>query len=134
MTGLDEYQAWTASTANTGLSREMQLVNYALGLGGETGEFAELLAAVDPRLKDLALKLMEHASRLQEHVKKNVYHQHKFKREDAVKEAGDVLWYLARILDLWKITLSEVANANRAKLDKRYANGFSPEASKGRTE
>lgn len=76
----------------------------ALGLAGESGEVADM-------------------------IKKWVGHKHP---RDVVKmkeELGDVLWYLARMATLMGCTLDEVARMNVAKLEKRYPDGFSSQAS-----
>jgi NTP pyrophosphatase (non-canonical NTP hydrolase) len=83
---------------------EMSKSNYALGLCGEAGELGEI-------------------------VKKNVHHGHVINRDNFVKEAGDVLHYLAGICTMYEVTLEEVATMNLMKLDKRYGKGFSSEAS-----
>lgn len=78
--------------------------NYALGLNGEAGELGDL-------------------------VKKNVHHGHAFDRDKFVKEAGDVLHYLAGICTMYDVTLDEVATINIHKLHNRYPNGFNTEDS-----
>lgn len=81
----------------------------SLGLNGEAGEVAEI-------------------------YKKQLGHGHTFTRDEKVKEYGDALWYLAYLCELEGITLDEVAHANREKLAKRYANGFSHEDSQKRVD
>lgn len=94
---------------------EAQLLNWALGLAGEAGEFAEK-------------------------VKKALFHGHPVSVAEMSKELGDVLWYAANAVDgintLWdsKLTLEAVANQNLAKLGVRYAGGFSEEKSRARVD
>jgi len=72
-----------------------------LGLCGESGEVAELY--------------------------KKFHEQHRdFTRQQLISELGDCLWYLARIASVEGIELSEIAEANIAKLQARYPNGFVP--------
>lgn len=108
---LDEYQAETLRTAARSgegeISNAFDLTVRSLGLCGEAGEFADL-------------------------VKKFVGHGHEFDRVKAVKELGDVLWYVATLADVLGVTLDVVAQQNIAKLRARYPNGFSSEASKNR--
>lgn len=86
-----------------------RLIMSALGLSGETGEFADYL-------------------------KKHMYHQHDFDVEKVKLEAGDILWYLALLCTTLNLSLEDVMQANIDKLRRRYPEGFSSEASKNREE
>jgi len=86
-----------------------ELLNGALGLTGEAGEVADL-------------------------IKKEIFHGHKFKVEDLIKELGDVCWYLALTCHSIGVSLEYVMEQNIEKLKKRYPEGFSSEASINRTE
>lgn len=98
---LDEYQRLALRTKAPHNTLECA----ALGLAGESGEFADL-------------------------IKKHVYHSHPLDRLKAAKEIGDVLWYCALAADVLGITLDDVAQMNVDKLAKRYPEGFSVERSK----
>lgn len=102
---LDFYQQLANRTAPC----ENQLATFALGVAGEAGEVADL-------------------------VKKYIGHGHPLDVEKLKLELGDVLWYVAGLASVIGVTLSEVANANIAKLEKRYPNGFSTEASMNRVD
>lgn len=102
---LNDYQKVAASF----FPEEPELTTYLLGLGGEAGEVLDLF-------------------------KKHLGHGHPLSRDAVVKELGDVLWYLSAIALMQGISLQEVARENLAKLHKRYPNGFSSQASIGRTE
>lgn len=75
----------------------------ALGLCGEAGEFAEL-------------------------IKKHHFHGKPLDREHALKELGDVLWYIMFTANTLGSSLEEIATINDAKLEARYPSGFSVEA------
>lgn len=75
------------------------LGNYALGLAGESGETVDL-------------------------IKKKLHHGHEVSLEEIKNELGDVLHYLSGIATIFDISLQDVAEANLAKLSKRYPNGF----------
>jgi len=105
----EEYQEAAKKTYNANLSQEDATNMAALGLCGEAGEFAELW-------------------------KKTRYHGHTFDKLEAVKELGDVLWYLASAASAFGLSLSDIAQANIDKLHKRYPDGFSSKASINRTE
>lgn len=55
-------------------------------------------------------------------------------RDELIKEAGDVLFYLIHLCDALGITLEEAMARNQAKLEGRYEGGvFSVEASENRS-
>lgn len=93
--------------------------NAALGLTGEAGEVADL-------------------------IKKAVYHGRGFNRdydltinnpdksikvEDVKDELSDILFYVSAMAQEFGFTLEDVAKHNREKLEKRFPEGFSTEAS-----
>jgi len=108
---LNEYQEMAKTTANRiatpAENRDLALLNWSLGLGGESGEFQGL-------------------------VKKMVFHRHPVSGEKLANELGDVLWYLALAADTLSYTLEDIAKMNLAKLSHRYPEGFSPERSRNR--
>lgn len=77
---------------------EKQLVLGGLGLCGEAGEFAD-------------------------HTKKVVFHGQELKKESAIKELGDVMWYLAFAARTIGSSLQEVIDGNVEKLSARYPKG-----------
>lgn len=74
----------------------------ALGLGGETGEVLEKIKKI---LRDENEKITEE------------------KKEEIIKEMGDVLWYLAALSKEFNISLSEIAEKNISKLSSRKERG-----------
>ena len=77
---------------------EGELQNATLGLGGEAGEIVD-------------------------QVKKMLYHTDKgkeFHRDKLVQELGDSFFYHIKFMDLMGITLKEVLQANREKLQSRH--------------
>jgi NTP pyrophosphatase (non-canonical NTP hydrolase) len=105
----NEYQVLAARTRAHDLNDREALSMAALGLAGESGECAD-------------------------YVKKHLYHGHPLDRDKAVKELGDVLWYVAIMAKEIGVELSEVAEKNIAKLRARYPEGFSTERSMNRSE
>lgn len=102
------YQRLAMRTAGDTLEDvENGLLVAALGLTGESGEFAEL-------------------------IKKWKYHSHNLDRDKAVKELGDICWYIARACVALNVSLAEVMQTNIEKLKQRYPEGFSSEASLNR--
>lgn len=104
---LNEYQEAAKATARSDGDNGMNILNWALGLGGEVGEFQNL-------------------------VKKMTFHRHPVSGEKLANELGDALWYLALAADSLGYTLDDVATINLYKLGKRYPEGFSPERSRNR--
>ncbi|MDA1658852.1 nucleoside triphosphate pyrophosphohydrolase family protein [Bacillus cereus group sp. TH153LC] len=94
------------------------VTNAALGLTGEAGEVADL-------------------------IKKAVYHGRGFDtpkwvtpvtykrvaKEDVKDELSDVLFYVSAMAQEFGFTLEDVARHNKEKLEKRFPEGFSTEAS-----
>jgi NTP pyrophosphatase (non-canonical NTP hydrolase) len=97
---LDDYEEFVLRLASPQSTEtpEMQLVLGGLGLCGEAGEFAD-------------------------HVKKVVFHGQEINKEEAVKELGDVMWYLAFAARTIGSSLQEVIDGNVKKLSDRYPDG-----------
>lgn len=86
------------------------LVNCALGISGESGEFTDL-------------------------IKKWKFQGHELDVIHAVKELGDVLWYIAVASHCLGYTLDDVMHMNIEKLRARYpGEGFEAERSRVRVE
>jgi NTP pyrophosphatase (non-canonical NTP hydrolase) len=86
-----------------------ETLNFAVGLAGETGELIDLL-------------------------KKKIFHGHTVPEEKIISELGDVLWYVAALAESLGVPLDYVAQANVAKLRKRYPDGFSIQHSQERKD
>ena len=108
---LNQYQTEAMSTASgvTNASNENLISNGAMGLCGECGEIIDLL-------------------------KKNMFQGHDIDKEHLSKECGDVLWYLAVLAKGLGYELDEIAEMNKAKLRKRYPNGFEVDKSLHRAD
>ena len=74
----------------------------ALGLCGESGEVAE---KVKKAIRDDRGKITSE------------------RREEIIKESGDVMWYLAAIASELKMSLEDIAKANIKKLASRVSRG-----------
>lgn len=91
-------------TKNTNDTKEQNLINGAFGLIGETGEVIDQL-------------------------KKHIFHKHPLDESEIIEELGDVLWYITLIADTLGYNIADVAFRNIFKLEKRYTEGFTSEAS-----
>ena len=105
---LNNYQTAAMRTAKKQDARS-ELLEAVLGIVGEGGELADI-------------------------YKKVRFQGHTDDTEHAVKELGDVLWYIAEAADALGVTLQDVAERNIEKLQKRYPNGFDENRSKNRKE
>lgn len=85
-------------------TEEIMVLWNAIGLAGETGEFCEL-------------------------VKKGVFHRKGIDRDKAIKELGDICWYLAACCSKLGLPLGDVMQANIDKLKARYPHGWDAERS-----
>ncbi|MDX1471397.1 MAG: nucleoside triphosphate pyrophosphohydrolase family protein, partial [Flavobacteriaceae bacterium] len=94
-----------------GRELEDQLVIAATGLAAEAGEVA-----------NLANKVNQQGYEVDEEM-----------RDALIKEAGDVIWYLAKLFKhVLRISPSEAMEKNIDKLKRRFPDGFSLEKSKNR--
>jgi NTP pyrophosphatase (non-canonical NTP hydrolase) len=106
---LDEYQRAAARTTNVGITAEERLMDAAAGLSEEAGEVLGL-------------------------VRKRLYMHQPLDLERVTRELGDTLWCLAAVATCLGFTLDEVAAKNLEKLERRYPEGYSDEASRARTD
>ncbi|MFQ3663059.1 MAG: nucleoside triphosphate pyrophosphohydrolase family protein [Chloroflexaceae bacterium] len=96
----NEYQRLALHTEASGRDQHARLLNAALGLTGEAGEFSEAL-------------------------KKHLFHDHPLDERALRAELGDVLWYVALACDALGMRLGDVMRENVEKLRRRYPHGFS---------
>lgn len=104
---IDIYQQQLSNTYKTYpefSERELRLLDWGLGLGGECGEVLDLL-------------------------KHHVLHRETLDKMELAKELGDVLWYLTAIAETVDIRLSDVLVLNMAKLEHRHGKKYNAEGS-----
>ena len=103
---MNEYQTEAMRTAS-GMCEKCNdnlILNGAMGLNGEAGEVIDIL-------------------------KKHIFQGHKLDTEHIAKELGDCLWYIAVCAKGAGYSLDEIAEMNKAKLRKRYPDGFEADKS-----
>lgn len=111
---LDEYAKWVNESAFAGAEVDKVLAGgtmvmplYAtLGLAGETGEFVELI-------KKWARNPLNSRP----------------PQEKLKSELGDIVWYITRLCNQLGLTLGEVIEYNRSKIDRRKLYGKEQERS-----
>lgn len=107
---INEYQQNALRTAQTGtLTASELLLNSALGICGEGGEYADL-------------------------IKKTAFQCHRLDKEHLAKELGDIAWYLAVGAYAIGYDLETIMQMNVDKLKARYPNGFEVERSLNRAK
>lgn len=109
-----EYQDLSSKTANKmehimAEGRTLELLNYCLGLAGESGELID-------------------------YIKKVIFHKHELNLYHVEKELGDILWYVSQLARVLNLDMGDIAETNIEKLKKRYPNGFSTEKSVNRDD
>ena len=104
---LNEYQKLSKRTYPVGKTKNENLTNFALGFVSESAEVAD-------------------------EIKKVVFHGHELDKDEIEKEIGDTLWYMAMLAETLGTNLETIAKKNVKKLELRYENGFSEEASRNR--
>jgi len=88
-----------AQTTAAGLDK----LHMAIGVAGESGEVVDL-------------------------VKKEVFNNKTIEPAETLKECGDVLFYMAGLLDAYGWTIEDALSQNISKLRTRYPEGYSDEA------
>ena len=101
---LDEFQDAALRTVNPALNERDRLLDASAGLAEEAAELLGL-------------------------VRKKVFQNRDPGGERLSEELGDVLWCLAVASHTLGFSLSEIAEANQAKLAKRHPDGFRTQAS-----
>ena len=104
----EEYQEAARRTQNKALNLYKTRLHCLFGLAAEAGEIFDL-----------------YQKQLQGHT---------FEEGQLKMEIGDVLWMISELCDCYGWTLTEVAEANLAKLRVRYPHAFSPAQSIHRIE
>ena len=110
---VEEYELAIRPTWNpNGLNQRDQIMNACLGLAGESGEVIDLY--------------------------KKAYFHREFdteeylarRNDDLLKELGDTLYYLTRLIHLAGFTPTQVMQENFIKLSNRCPERFQPQAEK----
>lgn len=80
------------------------------------------------RLLHAAMGLCTEAGEVMDAIKKHLFYGAELDETNLIEEAGDVLWYLAIMMDELSIGFHGVMQINHDKLAKRYGEKFSSEA------
>jgi len=106
----EEYQQKASRTDNLRDDKTLNILNACMGMVGESAETLE-------------------------HVKKAMFQGHELDPAKLIDEAGDTLWYIAKLARVLGTSLEEIAKFNIAKLEKRYPElEFSEQRSVNRNE
>ena len=107
---LDTYQQQLSKTYKTYpkfSETDLRLLDWGLGLGGESGEVLDIL-------------------------KHHVLHQEPLDKMELAKELGDVMWYLTAIAQTVDIKMIDVLRLNMAKLAHRHGGQYDASGSVNR--
>ena len=78
------------------------------------------------------LGICTEAGEAQDMVKKHLIYERPYDETNVLEEAGDMLWYVALLLEANGFTMTQAMERNLAKLAARYPTGFTPEAANNR--
>lgn len=98
---------------------------------------AEILSQLDWRKIDLihmTIGISGEAGELLDAIKKHVIYNKDLDTSNIIEELGDIEFYLQGLRNTLNIDRDYVIEANRAKLDRRYIDGYSDKAAQERKD
>lgn len=84
------------------------------------------------RLLNAVMGMVGESAETLEHMKKVVFQGHELDPGKLIEEAGDTLWYIAKLARECGVTLEDIAEGNINKLKARYPEGFDSDKSTNR--
>ena len=97
-------------SAKTVSPEQSDLIHSALGVTAEAGEFSDL-------------------------IRKAIFYDRPLDKDHAVKELGDVCWYIALACNTLGVSFEEIMETNINKLNARYSSGsFTAEEANNKKE
>ena len=90
-------------------ANDLDVLHMAIGMVGEAGEVTEL-------------------------VKKDVFNKRQIPSIEMLKECGDVLFYMAGLLDSYGWSIEDALDQNVSKLRTRYPDGYSDAAAAAKAD
>lgn len=86
---------------------------------------------VTPRTEHAVLGLVNESAELLEEIKRVKIYRKKFEKNKMAGDLGDLMWYLALLLDDLGLSFEKVWEANIEKLKKRFPEGYVKDAAIG---
>jgi NTP pyrophosphatase (non-canonical NTP hydrolase) len=80
------------------------------------------------RLEHAAKGLATEAGEFHDALKKHLFYGRPLDKENLKEELGDLMWYVALAANALGVPLSSILEANVAKLQRRYPQGFTEAA------
>ena len=80
------------------------------------------------RLEHAAHGMVTEAAEFMDQLKKHVFYNKKLDEVNLAEEIGDQLYYITVALDALGLDIQKVMDKNAAKLNARYAKGFTEDA------
>lgn len=116
-----DYQKWA-------LSKNLTPEQYEI-FGTRMGESMDQL-----KVLHAAMGISGEAGELMDAIKKHVLYNKPLDTENVKEEIGDLLWYMALMLESVGSSFEEAMKMNHDKLEKRYPSGFSEKDAQARVD
>jgi NTP pyrophosphatase (non-canonical NTP hydrolase) len=114
----------------------MKPTDYLQGvLPHESKDFEQISGRMDDRMIRIlhaAMGFTTESGEIVDQVKKHLYYGRPLDEVNLVEECGDLLWYMAVMLDTLGISFEKVMEINNKKLTLRYGSKFTEEAATNR--
>ena len=92
----------------------------------------ERLSEKPIRILHASMGLATESGEILEQIKKHIFYGKPLDEVNLVEECGDLLWYMAVMLDSIGVSFEEVMEANDRKLELRYRSKFTDNAANNR--
>lgn len=115
----------------------MRLVRLAEAAGIKWEYNGDIVANLTPEkahLWHMAFALMIEVAELSDPIHAHVTGNRELDRANALEELGDILYYFQSIVDFYGFTITQIREANMAKLRTRYPQGYSNAAAQARAD
>ena len=89
---------------------------------------------VDDRLTHIILGIVTESGEIADILRKTIGYLQDFDHVNAKEEIGDLMFYIVALCKLQGYSLGDIIDNNREKLEKRYPNGWTPQAAKDRAD
>jgi NTP pyrophosphatase (non-canonical NTP hydrolase) len=97
-------------------------------------EIKDSLTPEQCHLLHMAVGISGEAGELLDAIKKHTIYQKPLDRENVIEELGDLIFYMQGIINVLDLEGDEIIERNVAKLQKRYAHGYSDQAAQDRAD
>jgi phosphoribosyl-ATP pyrophosphohydrolase len=114
----------------------MKPVDFIKGvLGRESKNFEAIIERIDERMVRIlhaAMGFTTESGEIVDQIKKHLFYGNSLDEVNLVEECGDLLFYMAVMLDTLGLSFERVMEINDKKLSLRYGKTFSEKAARNR--